>query len=139
MHLKRLITMQLNENRNSMEQEIIRVCQNWDRAIQENNVDGMASFMSEDWVIVGTEGGITDRDTFLGWVRSGALVHTLMDFEDLIVRVYNDCAVVVSRGTSSGTWEGKPFSFYEWATSTFINNNGKWKCVLTMLTPAKRN
>jgi len=92
--------------------------------------------MHDDWVIVGTEGTIVDRGTFLGWVRSGSLRHTLMDFEDLRIRVYGEAAVVTCRGTSSGTWEGNPFSYYELATSTFVRAAPGWMCVLSMITPA---
>ncbi len=96
----------------------------------------MAAYMADDWVLIGTEGGITQRATFLNAVRSGSLVHTQMDFEDIRAKVYGDTAVITSRGTSSGTWEGNPFSFYEWSSSTFVRKNEKWLCVLTMLTPA---
>lgn len=92
--------------------------------------------MSDDWVIVGTEGGITSKADFLETVKSGDLIHTKMEFEDLHVKIYGNAGVVISRGTSSGTYKGMPFSFFEWSTSTYIHNGSNWQCVLTMLTPA---
>ncbi len=119
-----------------MEKEIRQISRDWDRAIQENDIEGMAAYMADDWVLIGTEGGITQRETFLNAVRSGSLVHTQMEFENIRAKVYGDTAVITSRGTSSGTWEGNPFNLYEWSSSTFIRKNEKWLCVLTMLTPA---
>ena len=109
----------------------------WNKAIEDNDVNEIARYMSDDWIIVGTEGGIIKRSDFLGWVESGDLSHTRMDFEVVMTRVYNNCAVVICKGTSAGVWEGNKFEFYEWASDTYIKKDGKWQCVLTMVTPAK--
>ncbi len=119
------------------DEELRKFGRQWDQSIVANDPDKISLFMSDDWVIVGTDGGITSKSDFLQTVRSGDLVHTEMSFEDLHVKVYGNMGVVVSRGTSSGTYKGKPFSFYEWSTSTYIRTDEGWKCVLTMLTPAK--
>lgn len=109
----------------------------WDRAIVANDAEEIGRYMSDDWVIVGTEGGITSKSVFLGFVKSGDLVHTRMDSEDSRVKIYGNTGIVTSRGTSSGTYRGEQFSYYEWSTSIFIKNDGYWRCVLTMLTPAE--
>jgi ketosteroid isomerase-like protein len=120
----------------SIEKELIQFGKNWDQAIANNQVEEIAKFMSDDWVIIGTEGGITPKSFFLESIASGDLVHTKMDFEDMRIKVYPNCGVVTSRGTSSGTYKGSPFSFFEWTTSTYIREGGNWRCALTMLTPA---
>ena len=123
----------------ALEQELIQFGERWDQAIAGNNVEEISQFMSEVWVIIGTEGGITSKSSFLESVTSGDLVHTTMDFKDKHVKVYANCGVVVSQGTSSGTYKGTKFSFFEWSTSTYVRENGNWKCVLTMLTPAVKS
>jgi ketosteroid isomerase-like protein len=117
-------------------EELIQAGTLWDQAIVNNDAEAIGAFMSPDWVIVGTEGGITPRSTFLNLVKSGDLVHTQMDFEDMRVELYGNTGVVTSRGTSSGTYKEQPFSYYEWTTSVYIREE-KWRCVLTMLTPAR--
>ena len=94
--------------------------------------------MSEDWVIIGTDGGITSKENFLAFISSGDLKHSKMDFEDLRIEIYDNTGVVTSRGTSSGTYKDQPFTLYEWSSNVFIRKEGKWQCVLTMLTPAKK-
>lgn len=101
-----------------------------------NDPHEISKFMSDDWVIVGTDGGITPKESFIHSIQSGDLNHTRMDAEDSRVRIYENTGVLTSRGTSSGTYKGQPFSFYEWSTSVFVWNNTGWRCVLTMLTPA---
>lgn len=109
----------------------------WDDAILTNSTAEFEKFVSEDWVIIGTEGGITPKADYLQRVASGELVHTRMDSGSFRVKIYGGAAVITSRGTSAGTWLGEAFSLYEWSTNVCRRANGKWVCVLTMLTPAK--
>lgn len=117
--------------------ELTRCGRQWDEAIAENDVTNIARFMADEWVIIGTEGGITSKTNFLDHIRSGDLVHTGMEFEDIRVEIYGHSAVVTSKGTSRGMYKGKPFSYYEWSTNVYIQHGGDWRCVLTMLTPAQ--
>src|SRR6187402_1182513 len=110
-------------------EELTRLGKQWDNAIQHNDVLKMGKFMAADWVILGTEGGITSKPDFLDYIRSGDLVHNKMDFEDIRVEVYENTGVVTSRGTSSGTYKGEPFSYYEWSTNVYVKNYGRWMCV----------
>jgi ketosteroid isomerase-like protein len=115
---------------------LLNFCQDWDKAMVQNNASEIGRFMADDWVIIGTEGGITSKENFLAFIRSGDLLHDRMDFEDLRVEIYGDTGVVTSRGTSGGSYRKQPFSFYEWSTNMFIYRDDNWLCVLTMLTPA---
>ena len=120
----------------SHEDELIQFCRQWDEAMISNDADLIAGFMSEDWVIVGTEGGVISRSDFLATIMNGDLAHHTMDTDWMRARVYGDTGVVISRGTSAGMYKNKPFSFYEWSSNTFVRANGAWSCVSTMLTPA---
>jgi hypothetical protein len=108
----------------------------WDEAMIRNDVEEIGKFMSDDWVIIGTEGGITSKASFLQSILSGDLMHTQMDTDDFRIRLYENTGVLTSKGTSSGTYKGHPFSFFEWSTNIFLWKNDAWLCVLTMLTPA---
>ena len=119
-----------------LENEIIQCNNHWDQAMVGNKVEEIATYLSDDWVIVGTEGGITTRESFLQSIASGDLMHTRMDADERRIKIYGDTAVVTAKGTSAGLYKRLSFSFYEWSTSVFIRNEGKWSCVLTMLTPA---
>lgn len=118
------------------EEELISISKQWDEAMVSNNVDEIAKYMSDDWVIVGTEGGITSKGSFLEFIKSGDLTHSRMDSDEIRVRIYENTGVVTSRGTSAGKYKGHSFNFYEWSTSIFIRKQAEWSCVLTMLTPA---
>lgn len=118
------------------EEELRQFEKMWDEAMVSNDADEIGRFMSEDWVIVGSEGGITSKKEFLEWIRSGDLTHSRMDSDETRIKIYGDAGVVTSRGTSVGKYKRQPFSLYEWSSSVFIRQEGTWICVHTMLTPA---
>jgi len=119
-------------------QELLDFSKRWDEAMVGNDADEIGKFMSDDWTIVGSD-GITSKSSFLEFISSGMLTHNRMDSDEANIRVYGDTGILVARGTSAGTYNGENFSLYEWSTSVFIKTEGKWRCVLTMITPANRS
>jgi hypothetical protein len=117
------------------EGELLQVGKAWDEAMIQNNSEEIGKFMSDDWVIVGSD-GITTKSEFMESIRSGDLTHNRMDSDETRIKVYDTMAVVTSRGTSAGKYKGEPFELYEWSSSVFIYENQRWICVHTMLTPA---
>ncbi|MBA3675458.1 MAG: nuclear transport factor 2 family protein [Chitinophagaceae bacterium] len=83
------------------EEELILFGKQRDEAMVSNNAEEIAKFMSDDWVIVGTEGGITSKSSFLEWIKSGDVMHSRMDSDEIRVKIYGNTGVVTSRGTSA--------------------------------------
>lgn len=119
-------------------EELKKVEQEWNKSIESNEVDAIAGFMSDDWIIISGDGGISTKQAFLEAVKTGDLVHSSMNFETKRVQVSECCGTVTQLGTSAGTYKGEPFSYYEWSTSTFVNKSGVWQSILTMLAPARK-
>jgi ketosteroid isomerase-like protein len=117
----------------NVHEELIAAATEWDRAMVDNDVDAIGRYMADDWVIVGPDGSLADKTTFLGLVKSGMLSHDVMTTEDMRVRVYGDTAVTVSRGVSGGTYQGRPFREVERVSCVFVREAGRWTCVLTHL------
>jgi ketosteroid isomerase-like protein len=117
----------------SSRDELVAVAHEWDRAMVENDPDAIGRYMADDWVIIGSDGRVGDRATFLGLVDSGVLSHDVMESHDLQVRVYADTAVVISRGISGGKYHGQRFREVERVSCVFVRADGRWRCVLTHL------
>jgi ketosteroid isomerase-like protein len=113
--------------------ELIALSHEWDRAMVENDADEIGQYMAEDWTIVGSDGGLCDKATFLELVRSGMLSHDVMESHDMNVRVYGDMAVVIAQGVSGGKYQGQPFREVERVTCVFVRQAGQWRCVVTHL------
>ena len=121
----------------SIEDELIKVAHAWDRAMVTNDADAIGVFMADDWTIIGPDGSVGDKTTFLELVRSRALTHDVMESNDLQVRVYGETAVVVSRGVSGGKYQGEAFYLVERASCVFVWQQDRWRCVLTHLSLIK--
>ena len=113
--------------------ELIALAREWDRSMVANDADAIGRYMADDWVIVGSDGRVGDRATFLGLVTSGVLTHDVMESHDLEVRLYGETAVVLSRGISGGKYQGRPFREVEQVSCVFVRADGRWRCVLTHL------
>ncbi len=105
----------------------------WDHAMEGNDADKIGRYMADDWIIIGSDGIVSGKQEFLGFVRSGVLRHDVMESHDMDVRVYGDAAVVVARGISGGAFHGRPFYLTERASSVFVRRAGEWLCVSTHL------
>jgi ketosteroid isomerase-like protein len=117
----------------AIESELIGIAHEWDRAMVANEADVIGRYMADEWVIVGSDGRMSDKATFLELVRSGALSHDVMTSDDLIVRVYAEAAVLVARGVSGGRYRGHRFLEIERSSNVFVKQDGQWRCVLTHL------
>lgn len=113
--------------------ELVALAHEWDRSMVENDADAIGRYMADDWTIIGSDGSLGDKATFLGLVSSGVLRHDVMKSDDVRVRVYGETAVVTSRGVSGGTYQGQPFREVERVSCVFVREEGRWRCVLTHL------
>jgi ketosteroid isomerase-like protein len=114
-------------------QELIRLEEAWNQAMIQNDTEAIRPFMADDWTIIGPEGTQSDKSTFLGLVKSGALTHDVMDCDDIKVRIYGDTAVLTARAVSGGKYQGHAFRSTERVSDVFVRQQGKWRCVLTHL------
>jgi ketosteroid isomerase-like protein len=114
-------------------QELVEVAHAWDRAMTANDAAAIGRFMADDWIIIGSDGSVTDKAAFLDLVESGIVSHDVMTSENIRVRVYGDAAVVTADGVSAGKYLGQPFREVERASSVFVKQSGTWRCVLTHL------
>lgn len=110
----------------------------FNKAVISNKVDEIKKCVTEDWVLIDSQGGIIPQQGFFNVLAQGLLMHTTMTKEILRVKVYNDIALVTGRGQNTGSWQGKPMEADEWITDVYKKENGQWLCVLTHLTPVKK-
>lgn len=105
-------------------------------AMVSNDVARIADCISDDWVLVTPEVGPVSREGVLEAIATGRLTHDMMVKKLVRVRVYDDMAVVTGRGQNTGTFRGAPLAADEWITDIYRRIDGRWRCVLTHLTPA---
>ena len=117
-----------------MEEELLKIEEQFGEAIVKNDPEAIGRFVTDDWIIIDADGGIVDRERFFGVIKSGVLTHEMMESDDIRVRVYGESAVVSALTRTKGKFSGQEFSTCERATDFFVRHNGQWRCVLTQLT-----
>src|SRR6187402_138634 len=121
-----------------LKQQFQQIEDNFNAAVISNNVEKIKNCITTDWVLVDSQGGIISQESFFYVLERGLLSHSTMTKEILRVKVYGDIALVTGRGQNTGTWHEQPLEADEWITDVYKNENGKWLCVLTHLTPVKK-
>lgn len=111
---------------------------NFNVAVLSNSVDEIKKYITSDWVLVDSQGGIIPQEGFFKVLEQGSLSHSTMTKEILRVKVYGDMALVTGRGQNTGTWQGQPLEADEWITDVYKKEKDQWFCVLTHLTPVKK-
>lgn len=107
-------------------------------AMISNNPALIAECVTPDWVLVTPEGGPIAGSEILSIIGAGVLTHTTMTKATGHVHVMGDVATVTARGQNTGTFRGTPITADEWITDVYNRIDGRWRCVLTHLTPASR-
>ena len=120
--------------RMTAEEELLKLESEFAEAIVKNDLEGIGRLVTDDWIIIDPNGEIVDRARFFEVIKSGALMHDMMESEDLRVRVYGDSAVVTALTHTRGKFVGQDFSTQERATDVFVKRDGRWQCVLSHLT-----
>lgn len=121
-----------------LKQQFQQIEDNFNAAIISNNISEIKKFITSDWVLVESRGGIIPQERFFSVLEQGLLSHSTMTKEILRVKIYGDIALVTGRGQNTGTWQGQPMEADEWITDVYKKENEKWLCVLTHLTPVKK-
>ena len=119
---------------NTMEEELLKLEDEFARAVAGNDVDALDGLLANDWIIVEPDGSIIDKARFLGVIRSGALSHESVESTDLRVRLYGNTAVVTALTTTKGKFMGQDFASCERATDIFVKQTNRWQCVFAQLT-----
>jgi len=102
------------------------------RAMRENDADGIARWLSDDWAVISGKGGLGEgKSIFPEGIRQGYLTRKTFEISEPRVRLYGNVALVTTKLKTSGMFGGKPFDVVERQTDVFVWKDGGWKCVLT--------
>lgn len=120
----------------TIEDEVRAFAAERNAALIGNDAALIASHMTEDWVYIGPDGP-TPKADIIGWIASGRLAHHTMTAVggERLARV-GDTVVVTARTSSSGTWDGAPYTADEWITDVYVRVEGSWRVAFSQKTDA---
>lgn len=105
--------------------EFQKIEDNFNTAVISNKVDEIKKCVTEDWVLVNSQGGIIPQEGFFKVLEQGTLSHHTMTKQILRVKIYGDIALVTGRGQNTGSWQGQPLEADEWITDVYKKENDK--------------
>ena len=118
----------------SVEQELIKLENDWNNALVKRDVTALSGMMAEDWTVVDPEGTVENKTQFLAEIKSGEDMTTSAMADEMKVRVYGDAGVVLGRNTVKEKYKGKDVSGQYRFTDTWVKKAGRWQCVATAVT-----
>jgi ketosteroid isomerase-like protein len=118
----------------SVEQELIKLENDWNNASVKRDVAALSRIITDDWTVVNPEGTVVNKAQTLAEMKSGENVTTSAVADEMKVRAYGDTAVVVGRNTVKEHYKGKDVSGQYRFTDTWVKKDGRWQCVATAVT-----
>src|SRR5207248_11617245 len=113
----------------TMQEGLLKLENEFARAVSNNDADALDGFLADDWIIVDPDGDIIDKARFLGVIKSGVLSHELMESADLRVRLYGNTAVVTGLTTTKGKFMEQDLGSCARATDICVRQDDRWQCV----------
>lgn len=105
-------------------------------ALTKNSADETGPFLSKDWVRVGGDGSIINREQALAALRSGELKYSSLAVDERVWRTFgNDMAVATSRVLLKATHGGRDIGGIYRATTLMRREGGRWALASTHLSP----
>ena len=128
-----LLLSQPSDELTDIQQRLARAWMAGDRAAIER-------IIAPDWTVTGTDGSVSTRADVLRDVFE-TKVHriTLVQIDDVRVRVFGDAAVVTGRTHGRGEYSSVPYDVTVRFTDVFVRRNGRWQAVAShasLLPPA---
>ena len=115
------------ENDKGVENTIMELDRQYQKAVKENDAATMDRILAEDFVLVTGTGRVFTKKDLLEEARSGIVEYERQEDSDQTVRVSGDTAVITARLWANGTENGKPFEYSLWFSDTYVRGPDGWK------------
>ena len=122
----------------SVEQELIKLVNDWMNAEVKADMAFLDRFIAEDCVITDPVGAVWTKAQFLEGLKSGEGAVMSFALDNMKARIYGDAAVVNGRMTAKQAFRGQDISGQYQCTDVFIKRAGRWQCVAIHLSTIAR-
>jgi ketosteroid isomerase-like protein len=101
----------------------------WNQAELHHDAGAADALLGDTFVSIDHHGLLQTRAQYIADLKDTAFNPLQISNTDTSIYVYGNTAIVTSAYRTKGTDNGKPFLHNGRFTDTWINLNGKWKCV----------
>ncbi|WP_164976040.1 nuclear transport factor 2 family protein [Oleiharenicola lentus] len=121
-----------------VEREIAALEHVWAKAYVDRDTATLDRLEAEEWVCTTADGEVFTKAEDIADVKSAAYQATVFKMEDVKARIYGNMAVATARQTEVATYKGADASKVLRCTDVWVRRDGRWQCVATHLSYAKK-
>jgi len=113
----------------SVEQTLIQLEQDWNRATLAKDYKAIDKIMADEWTGIDFKGMTVTKAESLAELKSGESSNQSVELGEMKVKVFGNTAVVMGSDTEKSTYHGKDSSGqYAWM-DVFVKRAGRWQAV----------
>jgi len=101
----------------------------WNQAELHHDAGAVDALVAETFISVDHHGHLQTRAQYIADLKDTSFNPEQISNTDTTLYIYGNTAIVTSAYRTKGTDKGKPFVHHGRFTDTWVNLNGKWKCV----------
>ena len=119
------------------ETRLLNLDNEWNESYPRRDVSALDRIIAEDWVCIDGAGLVITKRQLLERVRSSTAFFDPYKFDEIVLRMFKDAAIVTGR--LSGTKRGNDGTFYleQRYTRVYVRRNDRWQAVATQVTVVK--
>ncbi len=119
----------------SSEKEVRQMIEKYRAALLRRDIPALEQIWADDYVFVNASGEVLSKAQRLADIKSRATtLESIKEEENRTVRVYQNSAVVTSRVTIKGLYNGQPTSGQYRSTHVWVKGATGWQLVANQLT-----
>jgi ketosteroid isomerase-like protein len=101
----------------------------WNQAELHHDAGAADAILAETFISVDHHGHLETKAQYIADLKDTSFNPEQISNTDTSVYMYGNTAIVTSAYRTRGSDKGKPFVHHGRFTDTWVNLNGKWKCV----------
>jgi len=116
--------------KNSADKSMVLALENaWNQAELHHDAGAADAILEETFISVDHHGHLQTKAQYIADLKDTSFHPEQISNTDTSIYLYGNTAIVTSAYRTKGTDNGKPFVHHGRFTDTWVNLNGKWKCV----------
>lgn len=117
-----------------VEQELIRLDEEWASAARSVNVQALNRIIADDFSMTTATGETRNKKEYIAELVSGVHKVNSLNPDNHQARIYGNVALLTHGGTTEGEYKGQDTSgSYRW-THIFVKRGKRWQCVANQMT-----
>jgi uncharacterized protein (TIGR02246 family) len=117
------------------EGEILDAQEKVRQALVRGDANALAGLWGDEFASVTVTGAVWPRGRALEELRNGDVEYLSLEYDQIVVRVYGDSAIVTGRVHAQGVWKQRAFTpTPSRFTHVFVKRDGAWRLVAQHLT-----